>query len=74
MQDSSVLTREQIHQAIDTLRPEQLEQLLEYVEQLTEEPVAPLYSVHEYAISTGVSDLADQHDHYLYGVAKRDDG
>jgi hypothetical protein len=74
MSESSVLTREQIHQAIDTLRPEQLEQLWEYVEQLTEERVAPLYRVHEYAISTGVSDLAEQHNHYLYGVAKHGDG
>jgi hypothetical protein len=74
MNESSVLTRDQIHQVIDRLRPEQLERLWEYVEQLAEEPVAPLYNVHEYAISTGLSDLADQHDHYLYGVVRQGDG
>jgi hypothetical protein len=29
-------------------------------------------SIHEYAASTGVKDLADQHDHYLYGQEKHD--
>jgi len=28
--------------------------------------------LNECAIDTGVSDLAQQHDHYLYGVTKRD--
>lgn len=33
------------------------------------EPVsqAALYHLHERARPTGISDLADQHDHYLYG-------
>jgi len=28
--------------------------------------------VNECAIDTGVSDLAHQHDHYLYGTSKQD--
>ena len=35
-------------------------------------PPSPLYVLHESAVSTGVRDLADQHDHYLYGSVKRD--
>jgi hypothetical protein len=67
----SVPTKTQIHQAINRLRPDQLAQLWEYVQWLTSEPVAPLYHIHEQAIATGVTDLADQHDHYLYGHDKR---
>jgi len=56
----------QIYQAIDRLRPDQLARLWEYVQWLIQEPVAPLYRIHEQAIATGVADLAEQHDHYLY--------
>ncbi len=68
----SVPTRTQINQAIDRLHPDQLAQLWEYIKRLMQEPVAPLYHIHEQAIATGVTDLADQHDHYLYGHDKRD--
>ncbi len=30
-----------------------------------------LLDVDKIAINTGISDLADQHDHYLYGVPKK---
>jgi hypothetical protein len=68
----SVITemRNQIQQAIDRLDLDQLGQLLKYVQQLTEEPTAPLYHIHEQAIATGVADLAEQHDRYLYGQEK----
>ncbi|HEY3290325.1 MAG TPA: hypothetical protein VGK87_09375 [Anaerolineae bacterium] len=36
-------------------------------------PAASLYHLHEHAIDTGISDLAEQHDHYIYGVSKHDD-
>jgi hypothetical protein len=49
-----------------------LAQLWEYVKGLSQEPIAPLYRIHEQAIATGVADLADQHDHYLYGQDKHD--
>jgi hypothetical protein len=32
---------------------------------------APLYRIHEEAAITGISDLADEHDLYLYGTAKQ---
>jgi hypothetical protein len=35
-------------------------------------PVAPLYRVYAAAVRTGIPDLAHQHDHYLYGLDKRD--
>ena len=31
----------------------------------------PLSDVDNFAIETGIPDLATQHDHYLYGVPKR---
>lgn len=37
-----------------------------------EPPLSPLYTIHEHAISTGVADLAEEHDHYLYGTPKHD--
>jgi len=69
---ASLSIKTQIHQAIDRLGPDQLTQLWEYLTRLTQEPVAPLYRIHEQAVSTGVKDLADQHDHYLYGQEKQD--
>ena len=69
----AVPPRAQIHKIIDQLRPEQLAQLWEFVELLTAKPdEAPLYRIHEQAVSTGIRDMADQHDHYLYGVEKHD--
>ena len=72
MNVSSVSMRTQILQTIDQLGPDQLAQLWEYLKSLNRETVAPIYHVHEQAISTGVRDLAEQHDHYLYGQDKRD--
>ena len=68
----SVPAKAKISQALDGLDPEQLAQLWDYIQQLTQKPVAPLYRIHEQAVSTGVKDLASQHDHYLYGSEKRD--
>lgn len=31
----------------------------------------PLAQLAKYAVSTGISDLAKEHDHYLYGTPKR---
>jgi hypothetical protein len=67
-----ISTTEQLHQAIDRLRPEQVAEVWAYVTQLAQRPVAPIYRIHEYAVSTGVKDLADQHDHYLYSQEKHD--
>ncbi|MGE0544907.1 MAG: hypothetical protein AB7R89_32525 [Dehalococcoidia bacterium] len=36
-----------------------------------EDEVHPLAKFTKYAIDTGISDLAEQHDHYLYGTPKR---
>jgi len=30
--------------------------------------VDPLFTLHKYAIETGIKDLAQNHNHYLYGV------
>ncbi len=69
----AVPPRSQIYKTIDQLRPEQLAELWEFVESLTTKAdEAPLYRIHEQAVSTGIRDMADQHDHYLYGVEKHD--
>lgn len=58
--------RVQIEHALHKLNNEQLTKLWEYLQQLQQEPVAALYTLHEYTINTGVSDLAEHHDTYLY--------
>ena len=74
-----------VEEICDTLRalPEdQLEQVLGFLRDLerarkldnssADEPLAPLYRAHAAAVRTGIPDLAHQHDHYLYGLDKRD--
>jgi hypothetical protein len=74
-----------VDEICDTLRAlpeEQLDQVLRFLHDLelarkpdnysADEPVAPLYRAHTAAVRTGISDLAHQHDHYLYGLDKRD--
>ena len=63
-----------IYETIERLPAEQLRRLWMFLEQLTgeEKEMIPLYQIHHKAIVTGISDLAHQHDHYLYGQEKRD--
>ena len=71
---------ERICETIHSLPEEQLGEVLRFVQDLksiqasriSEDAVAPLYSIHTAAVRTGISDLAHQHDHYLFGVEKRD--
>jgi hypothetical protein len=71
---------ERICETIHSLPEEQLDDVLRFVQDLkeirgariSEEAVAPVYNIHTAAVRTGISDLAHQHDHYLYGVEKRD--
>ena len=64
----SIPAKTQIHEAVDRLDAEQLAQLWECIQQLTQQTAVPLYHIHEQAVSTGIKDLANQHDHYLYGL------
>ena len=81
MSSSSLELAEKICERIHNLPDEQLDKVLRFVQDLEEtsapeavdEEIAPLYRVHAVAVRTGISDLAYQHDHYLYGVEKRDD-
>lgn len=72
------VSREQIYKVVDALPEERLPELLHFLEGLVKAretlpaDAVPLYQVHRHAISTGVPDLAHQHDHYLYGLEKRD--
>lgn len=68
----SIPAKTKISQALDGLEPEQLTQLWEFIQQLRQQPIAPIYQIHEHAVSTGIKDLANQHDYYLYGSGKRD--
>jgi hypothetical protein len=75
-------TVKEIQTALWTLPDEKLREVLGFIERLERsaessappqpEPLSPLYGLHLTAISTGVPDLAKQHDHYLYGLDKRD--
>jgi len=71
------VSKEQIYRAIETLPEERLPELLHFLESLVETretlpaEAVPLYQVHRYAVSTGIPDLAHQHDHYLYSLEKR---
>lgn len=71
--------KQQIYQIIESLPVERLPELLRFLKQFlqrtTAEPTAdaaPIYQIHHHAIDTGLSDLAAQHDHYLYGTDKND--
>jgi hypothetical protein len=66
---TSLSLKTQIKRSLDQLDPEQLAKLWEYIEQLRAESLPPLYTLHEQAIETGIKDLADHHDRYLYGGA-----
>ncbi len=71
--------KQQIYQIIESLPAEQLPKLLNFVNALlkpakpaSKTNVAPIYQIHEHAVDTGIPDLAAEHDHYLYGVSKKD--
>ena len=76
---TSVAIRQEIQHTIERLPEDQLPALWRFLQEflagLAAEPAtgtAPIYQVHRQAIATGVPDLAHQHDHYLYGLDKRD--
>ena len=66
-----VPTKGQVVAAIERLQPEQLAELWEVISAWLDTAPSPLYRIHESAIATGVTDLANQHDHYLYGTDER---
>ncbi len=57
-----------LHQAIDRLRPEQLEALRLFLTRLEAAEPLPIYRIYERAVDADVVDLAENHDHYLYGT------
>jgi hypothetical protein len=76
------LTVDKICDTLQALPEDQLDLVLRFLHDLeqtrkpgnssADEPVAPLYRAHAAAVRTGIPDLAHQHDHYLYGLDKRD--
>lgn len=76
------LSVDEICDTIQALPEDQLDRVLRFLHDLeqarksdnssADEPVAPLYRAHTAAVRTGISDLAHQHDHYLYGLDERD--
>ena len=67
----SVQAKAKICQGLDRLDPERLAQLSDYIRQLTQKPVAPLTGSMSGDLNR-VKDLANRHDHYLYGSGKSD--
>ena len=75
-------TVDEIGETFRALPEEQLDRVLRFLQEpeqarkpgtaSADEPVAPLYRARAAAVRTGIPDLADQHDHYLYGLQKRD--
>ena len=56
-----------LHQVIDQLSPEQLEELQAYLKQVQALAPLPIYRIYEHAVDAEIDDLAENHDHYLYG-------
>jgi len=65
---SNTIDLRSLHQAVDRLGPEQLEQLQAFLSHLEPSGVLSIYRIQEHAVDAGVDDLAENHDHYLYGV------
>jgi hypothetical protein len=73
--------KQQIYQMIERLPVEKLPELLSFLKSLLQPSTgnladgpAPIYQVHSHAVDTGIPDLAAQHDHYLYGMSREDNG
>ena len=73
--------KQQIYQLIEMLPVERLPALLRFLKPLVSsdditslDQAAPIYQFHQHAVDTGISDLAANHGHYLYGVSKEDHG
>lgn len=71
--------KQQIYQLVESLPGERLPDLLRFLKQLLQvteskdaADTAPIFQIHQYAVDTGIPDLAAQHDHYLYGTDKND--
>ena len=75
--------QQQLYHEIETLPLDAQEKILKMVHFLKTEILAPVKSkpkkkqlatladLDSMAVETGISDLATQHDHYLYGMPKR---
>lgn len=75
---TKTILKEQIYSIIESLSVEHLIKLLQFLKELLpadSQPatIAPIYQLHHQAIDTGIPDLAENHDHYLYGVAKQNE-
>ena len=71
--------KQQIYQLIEMLPVERLPELQRFLKSLMSadditapDQPAPIYELHQHAVDTGITDLAANHDHYLYGVSKED--
>ena len=56
-----------LYQVIDRLNPEQLEELQAFLNQFQKPVPLPIYRIYEHAVDAEIDDLAENHDHYLYG-------
>jgi hypothetical protein len=81
MKATDVKTKQQIYQMIERLPGERLPDLLRLLRRFSQPDqsdlsadttLPPIYQISQYAVDTGIPDLAVQHDHYLYGTDKRD--
>jgi hypothetical protein len=77
---TDVNIKQQIYQLIELIPVERLPAVLGFLRRLSQPmtpppppSAAPIYQVHRYAVDTGIPDLAENHDHYLYSVNHADE-
>ncbi len=77
---TKTILKQQIYQIIESLSMEHLSRLHHFLRTLLQPKpvtptmkVAPIYQLHHHAVDTGITDLAENHDHYLYGADRQDD-
>ena len=83
MEDIDMTITEKIVKEIKELTPSEQKKVLLFLKQIRKKNIPRTASkskakkhellalIDEIAIDTGIPDLAEQHDHYLYGVPKK---
>jgi len=63
--NSQTKYKDEIIKELQDIPDEDMPKFLEIIHYLN-----PLFDLRKVAVETGIKDLAEHHDHYLYGVSK----
>ena len=55
----------------ETNQPQHIRLIIEDIDETTDPWVQLVNNIENHAIDTGIPDLAENHDHYLYGLNKK---